>query len=159
MAKKMDDLTKAKLFYSGELILIAILLIVIATLELLGVLKISDNHRTIFNWITLFGGLWIVIDTIWSLISPKKRAKTCLLDKFTLLPLALYLITFDLLSITKVIKEPSLFQIMIPCALLYIAIAYTFQGIYHWFKPLESLVEAAKEDAKNSETKEETNKQ
>ena len=53
--KKLDDLTKIKLIYSGELILIAIVALVIGILQLTYVLTVKDLFRRIFNWVTIFG--------------------------------------------------------------------------------------------------------
>ena len=156
MKKKMDPFTKMKLFYSGELILIAIVFLVMAILDLTYVLHLKDTVITIFNWITLFGGLWLIIDFFWTLLSPKKRAKNCLLDKIISLPAGIYLITFDLIALIGNIDKTihyDFYRLGISIAFLYIAANYTFQGIYHWFHPVPMLLAefAAEEEKEKAE--------
>ena len=74
--KKLDDLTKIKLIYSGELIVIAIVALVIGILQLTQVLTVKELFRNIFNWVTIFGSPLLIITSIISLISPKRRKKT-----------------------------------------------------------------------------------
>ena len=95
MKKKMSAETKAKLFYSGELVLFAIAFLVIAILEFCQVIKISNRHHTIFNWVTIFGGSWLIADFIWALVDKKRRKRIALIDKIIHLPLGIYLISFD----------------------------------------------------------------
>ena len=94
--KKLDEKTKVKLIYSGELLVFAIVFFVIGLLEMLKVITISDTYHTIFNWVTIFGGVWLIADTIWALVSKKRQKRVSLLDKFIMLPLGIYLIAFDL---------------------------------------------------------------
>ena len=90
------QIRKIKLIYSGELLLIAVAFLVIGFLELFQVIRIKDIIQLIFKIVTLVGATWLVIDFIWTLLSPKKRAKNCLMDKAMLLPLAVYLYLFDI---------------------------------------------------------------
>ena len=97
MAKeKMSVEKKTKLFYSGELVFFAILFFVIATLEILGIIGKREIMMTIFNWITIFGGTWMIVDFLWVLLSKKRRKKNSLLDKAMFVPAGIYLITFDI---------------------------------------------------------------
>lgn len=73
--KKLDDLTKIKLIYSGELIVIAIVALVIGILQLTTVLEVKELFRNIFNWVTIFGSSLLIITSIYSLVSPKKKTK------------------------------------------------------------------------------------
>ena len=159
MKKKMDPLTKMKLIYSGELILVSIAVLVIGILELTLVIHLKDVVITIFNWVTIFGGLWIIIDFFWTLLSPKKRAKNCLFDKILVLPLGIYLLTFDLIALIGNIDKTvnyDFYRFGISAALLYIFVAYTFQGIYHWFRPLPMLIaELEKEQQEKAEDEKE----
>ena len=144
MKKKMDPLKKIKLIYSGELILIAVVALVIGILDLTYVIRINNTVLTIFNWVTMFGGLWIIIDFLWTLLSPKRRAKNALIDKIILLPLGTFLLTFDLIALIGNYSKDNqydFYRIGVSVALLYLSFAYTFQGIYHWFHPLPSLLE------------------
>lgn len=168
MKKKMDAFTKMKLIYSIELAVIALVALVIGILELTSVIHIKDVVITIFNWVTLFGGTIMVIDFIWTMTSPKKRAKSSLIDKFLMLPLGLYLIVFDLVVlIANYDKEIyyDIYKYCIGCALLYLAVIYLFQAIYHWKHPVPALLQelAAAEDEQKAKledgsSKEEDNK-
>ena len=73
--KKMSIETKTKLVYSIELSIIAVIFIVVATLELVGVIHFREWALIGFNWLTLFGGLWMIADFVWTLVSEKKRKK------------------------------------------------------------------------------------
>ena len=64
---------KYKLIYSGELLLIAVVFLVLGILKLTGVMTSKQPRIAIFNWITIFGGLWIITDLIWTLVSKKRR--------------------------------------------------------------------------------------
>ena len=96
MKKKMDTMTKAKLIYSGELFVFAIAFLVVAILEFTQVIKISERHHIIFNWVTLFGGSWLIADFIWALADKKRQKRIAMIDKIIHLPLGIYLIAFDL---------------------------------------------------------------
>ena len=135
MKKKLDTLTKAKLIYSGELLLFAIAFLVLAILEFTQVIKISDRHHMIFNWVTIFGGSWLIADFLWALLSKKRRKRVALLDKIIHLPLAVYLISFDLFCLITKPTNQLVFQYGIPSAISYLFVCYTFEGIYHFFFP------------------------
>lgn len=157
MAKeKMSAEKKTKLIYCGELILIAIVFIVIATLDITRVLHIRDWVLIAFNWVTLFGGLWIIADFVWTLVSPKKRAKNSLLDKALMLPVGVFFIVFDLYCLINQLGKTDVsydFRLyMMVSAFYYIAAIYIFQGIYHYKYPIPMLVAAIKE-AEEDETK------
>ena len=144
MKKKMDYVTKAKLIYSGELLLFSIVFLVIGILEMTEVIHIKDIVITIFNWVTLFGGTWVIVDFFWVLFSKKRRAKNSILDKACLLPAGIYLITFDLIALIGQVSKTdnyNYYRFGISSLLLYLGCVYIFQGIYHWFKPIPGLVE------------------
>lgn len=141
MAKKLSDEAKIKLVYSGELIIIAIVFLVLGILKITGVMKYDGGRRVFFNWLTLLGGFWIIIDFIWCLVSEKHRKKNCLLDKILNLPLGIYLLTFDIYCLVGPELQESIYVFGMCIVFFYVAINYSFQGIYHWFKPLPSLME------------------
>ncbi len=160
--KKMSDMTKVKLIYCGELLIIAIIFLVLGILKLTGVMGTSSTRQSIFNWVTLFGGTWVIIDFIWFLASKKRRAKNSLLDKCLNLPLGPYLITFDLICLITTESE-QFYTIGTSIVFLYIFFSYAFQGVYHFFKPNPAMIEAAEEEPQTpevevveSEIKEET---
>lgn len=143
------DIKKVKLIYSGELIVIAIVFLVIGFLELFKIMNISDNLQLIFKIITLVGASWITFDFIWTITSPKKRAKNSLMDKIMLLPAALYLFVFDIVGFVSP-RPYEYYQIGMPLIFFYIACAYIFQGIYHYYHPTPMvilMIEEAKQEA------------
>ena len=152
--KKVDPHKKMKLIYSGELLLFAILFLVIGILKLTGVMRYNETRRIIFNYITMFGGLWGIIDFLWGAISKKRRARICLLDKALLLPLILFLETFDIISLTMKPENEAFYVISTGCAFLYITVIYTFQAIYHYFKPIPGLFEDEEEEQKEENPQE-----
>ena len=143
---------KNKLLYSGELVLIAIAFIVIGILELLKVIKLSDRFQLIFKILTLVGATWIITDFVWTLLSKKRRANYPLMDKIMLLPLAVYLYSFDIAGFV-VARPYAYYQIGVPIAFFYIACAYMFQGIYHYYHPIPLLLQAIEEEKKEKEEK------
>lgn len=152
---KISEETKVKLVYSGELFVISIVFLVLGILKITGVMGYDETRRIIFNYITIAGGIWILIDFIWCLVSPKRRAKNCLLDKILNLPLGIYLLTFDILCLINGENyEQSFFVYGICIAFFYVTINYMFQSIYHYFKPLPMLmeeIEKTKENENNSQ--------
>lgn len=146
MKKKISDETKVKLIYSGELLIFALVFAAIAVLKILKVIPHNPTRTTVFNYITLAGCAWGLTDFIWTMVSKKKRAKACLLDKFTLLPLILFMITYDLISLIAKPENENFYVYMLSGALFYVAVIYIFQGIYHYFRPLESLMEELEKD-------------
>lgn len=150
MAKeKMSNEKKTKLIYSGELIFFALVFTVIAVLELTRVLHLRDWVLIAFNWITIFGGTWMIVDFFWVMFSKKRRPKNSLLDKALLVPLGIFLIVFDIICFTKQIQKVDIsydFRLyMMTSAFIYVAAIYLFQGIYHYFKPIPAIIEAIKE--------------
>ena len=85
MKKKIDELTKMKLIYSGELFLFAIVGAVLGTLFIVDVIHVKDWKKWVFTILTLIGGIYFVVDLIWSIVSKKKRKKVSLFDKITLI--------------------------------------------------------------------------
>ena len=146
MKKKMDMLTKAKLIYSGELFVFAIAFLVVAILEFTQVIKISERHHIIFNWVTLFGGSWLIADFIWALVDKKRQKRIAIIDKIIHLPLGIYLISFDLFCLISKPTDPNVFQYGIPSALAYICLCYIFESIYHFKYPVPGLVDIDKDE-------------
>ena len=149
----MDPHKKMKLIYSGELLLFAVIFLVVAILKLTGVMVYIEKRRIVFNWITIFGGLWGIIDFVWGAVSKKRRARICLLDKALLLPLVLFIETFDFISLIAKPENESFYVISIGCAFLYITVIYTFQAIYHYFKPIPGLFDDEEKKDENFQEK------
>ena len=155
MAKeKMSIEKKTKLIYSIELLVFVAIFIVIATLEILGIIGKREIMLIIFNWVTIFGGTWLIVDFFWVLFSKKRRKKNSLLDKALLLPLAVYFITFDILCFCNLSFITLEFRrLMMAIGFYYVAAIYLFQAIYHYYKPVPMMLQAI-EEAKQEEEKE-----
>ncbi len=136
---------KNKLIYSGELILFAVAFLILGVLELLKIINLSDRFQLIFKIVTLVGATWLVVDFLWTLLSPKKRANNDILDKIIMLPLAIYLYSFDIAGFV-VARPYEYYQIGVPIAFFYISCAYFFQGIYHYYRPIPLLLQAIEEE-------------
>ncbi len=163
MKKKLDALTKAKLIYSGELIIIAIVFLVVAILKFTNVIPYNATRHLVLNWITLFGGTWVIVDFVWALLSKKRRPRISLLDKALHLPAGIYLVTFDLFCIITRPDNPMIYRCGFPIAISYLCLCYIFEGIYHFYHPipgiLEAVVEVDDEEEKIEDTPEETLKE
>ncbi len=142
---------KTKLIYSGELLFFSILLIVLATLEILNIIGRRPIMLNIFNFVTAAGGTWMIVDFFWVLFSKKRRKKNSLLDKALLIPLGIYLITFDVICFVRMSemwKDETFNQfrrLMMGIAFYYMGGIFLFQAIYHYFVPVPTLVEAIQE--------------
>ena len=157
MAKaKMSDDVKVKLIYTIELLVFAVIFITIATLKLVRVLPYKELARIIFNWVTIFGGLWIITDFVWLMCSKRRRKKNSVLDKALVLPIGIYIITYDLICLIGP-KRPDMFYIiMVSIVLYYAGVIYIFQAIYHYFRPIPSIVQAIEEvERRNAEAEKE----
>ena len=141
MKKKMDFMTKAKLIYSGELALFAIAFIVIATLRITGVIPFDEKRALFFNWLTLFGGSWIIADFFWAVLSPKRRKRVAIIDKSIHLPVGFYLISFDLYCLIAKPANPDFYKFGISIVLFYLGACYTFEAIYHFYYPIPGLLD------------------
>ena len=141
MKKKMDFMTKAKLIYSGELLIFALAFLTIAILEFTQVIKISNRHHTIFNWVTIFGGSWLIADFLWAMLDKKRRKRIAIIDKILTVPLGIYLISFDLFCLIAKPTNQLVYQYGIPAVLAYLFLNYTFQAIYHFYYPIPGLLD------------------
>ena len=92
MKKPLDDLTKAKYIYSGELLAFSVAFTVLGILTMTGVIGVSENRVNWITWITLVGGSLLIANTIWFFCSKKKRAKGSWLDTLIILPVPLTMI-------------------------------------------------------------------
>ena len=146
---KMSIEKKNKLVYSLEMLIFAVVFIVIATLEVLNIIGKREVMMIIFNWVTIFGGTWMIADFFWVLFSKKRRVRNSLLDKALLLPLAVYLITFDIICFTgQSFVTMEFRRLMMGIAFYYFGADYLFQAIYHWFKPVPGMLESIEEEEK-----------
>lgn len=162
--KKMSDETKAKLTYSGELVVIALIVLVMGILRLTGVRGYNHSFRMIFNIITTAGAIYGIYNFVSYFVSAKKRAKTALIDVITVLPITLFLIGFDIYCYINVFPlseaqvTPEIKDICKYCmggVLVYAGITFLFQGIYHYFKPVPLLYKILEEAEKQAQEEQE----
>ena len=163
--KKLDELTKAKLLIQGEYLVISIIFLVLGILKLVGVYGTNEIRGRIFNFVTLIGGLWTVIDFCWSTFSKKRREKVTYLDKVLAFPLGLFLIVYNLISLIVWNNVPQWYRYGIGFVFIYAFLMLSFEAVYHWFYPTKALLEVLKEEEeeRNKESAEkeesETNKE
>lgn len=150
--EKMPLEKKVKLIYSGELIFFSLVFFVIATLEILGIIGKREIILIIFNWVTIFGGTWMIADFIWLMCSPKRRQKNSVIDKALLVPAGIYLITFDIICFTNASFVTLEFRrLMMGIVFYYLGSCYLFQGIFHWFFPIPGLLEDIRKEQEKAE--------
>ena len=141
MAKeKMSDEKKVKLIYSIEIGVFALIFFVLGVLKVLQIINTNMYVRIVFNWITLFGGAWMIADFIWVLCSKRRRAKNSLLDKALLVPLGIYLITYDLICLIGPTRDSSFYSYCMSAVFFYVGTVYTFEAIYHYWHPIPSIL-------------------
>lgn len=150
MKKKLDEVTKVKLIYSGELLVFSVVFLVLGILFLLGIITVADWKRWAFAILTCGGGAYFIGDFIWCLVSKKHRAKVSMLDKALVLPMAIPVFVFDILSFVFgwVSSEEGItyFRYALGISLLYYAAVYLFQAFYHWKHPIPGLLEGLDEE-------------
>ena len=153
MKQKMDPVKKAKIFYSAELFVIAAVFLTVGVLQLTRVLRINNTVLTIFNWVTLFGGLFVIFDFCWLMSSKKRQAKNSKLDKALLLPSGLFLVVFDLICIIKPVDKNldyDFYRFSIGSVLCYLAVVYIIEGFYHWKHPIPGFIEDITKEAEDN---------
>lgn len=155
--KKLDKETKVKLIYSGELLLFAILFLVFGILKFTKVMGSNPTTRLIFNIITLAGAAWGITDFIWAISSKKRQQRISMLDKVLILPLVIFMVTYDIICLTS--KQPNEFYLyMLGSAFLYISVIYTFEAFYHYRHPIPGLFEDDDEEDKPENSQEKPEK-
>ena len=142
----MNSVKKVKLLFLIEYLLIAALFIVLGTLFLTDVIKVAEWKRYVFTYVTLFGGAWLVIDFFWCMFSKSRRVKISMVDKWIIMPVGVVLIVFDIYAIINGCAETLPYRWVIGADLAYIGAAYLFQAIYHWYRPIPALLDAALAD-------------
>lgn len=156
--KKIDKEKKIKLIYSGELLLFAVIFLVFGILKITKIMGYSETRRIVFNWITIFGGAWGIADFIWAICSKKRQQRISMIDKILLLPLAIFIMTFDFISLIAKPANDNFYIYSVGIAFLYVAVIYTFESIYHYYKPIPGLFDDEKESKEEEPSKEESNK-
>ena len=144
--KKLDKETKFKLVYSGELLFFAVLFLAFSILKFTKVMGYNPSRILVFNWITIFGGAWGIADFIWAVCSKKRQQRISMIDKVTVLPLSLFIITYDLICFIAKPDNSNFYIYMIGGAFAYISVIYIFQAIYHFYHPIPGLLDDDEED-------------
>lgn len=148
-----------KIFFV-EYIVIAAILFLVGFLRLFNVMEYSETRLLVYNIITLIGAAYIFFDLYWNL-RPKKRKDFSLVDKIPPLCIAIFLLVFDILVLSKSVSDPNFIKYSV-VAVLFSAGAYAvFMGIYHYNKPQKMVLEAIEEayqEALKEEAEEEAKK-
>lgn len=152
--KKLSKETKIKLIYSGELLVFAILFLVFGILKFTNVMKYNPTRTLIFNIVTLAGAAWGITDFIWAIASKKRQQRISLLDKVLLLPLVLFMVSYDLICLIAKPSNEQFYLYMLGSAFLYVAVIYTFEAVYHFYHPIPGLFDED-EDEENPENSQE----
>lgn len=159
----MSEETKAKLVYSGEIGIIAIVFLVFGILRLTGVQGYDHTRRLIFNIITTVGAIYGIYNFISYFVSEKKRKKTALIDVITVLPISLALVVFNTYCYIYVAGLPAsevTEQMKAICSysmggiMTYASVTFLFQAIYHYYKPIPLLYLMLEEEKKEKEEQE-----
>ena len=159
MKQKMDPMKKVKLIYSGELLFFALIFITISILKFVGVIAYNSTRSAIFNWITIFGGSWLIADLIWALFDKKRQKRIALIDKFIHAPAGAYLIAFDLYCLISQTKDPNVFRYGVAAVLAYLGLCYTFEAIYHYYFPIPGLLDVVVEEDDETPNNDEPSKE
>ena len=165
MFKKIKSLpldVKLKLVYSGEIIAIALIALVIGVLKIVGVIPTKPTRLLIYNIISLLGACYLLFDFVWIIVSKKHRAKSCLLDKITVLPMMGYIFAFDVICFIDkangVTTDDNFVKYSVGAILISLGALYIFQGIYHYFKPTPQVIELIEDTERQLQEAEEEEK-
>ena len=144
MPDKEKLFKKYKLIFFLEYLAIFAILALIGFLRLFNVMKYSETRLLIYNIITLIGVAYIFFDLFWNL-RPKKRKDFSLIDKLPPLFIAIFLLVFDILVLSKIVTDPNFIKYSV-VAVLFTAGTYSLcMGIYHYKHPQKMLMEAVEE--------------
>lgn len=139
-------LKKTKAIFFIEYLAIAAILLTVGLLRLFDIIPYSERRLLIYNILTLIGAAWIFFDFTWFLVSKTKRAKNDLIDKIFPVPLAIFLVVFDILTLAKLIQDISFAKYCIVGVLMYATAMAIFLGVYHFQKPSKMLIAAVEEE-------------
>ena len=145
------ELKKAIKVYSIELIVFAVVFIVLGILVFTKVIQIGSFAQNIFPYVGIVGAAIMLTDWIWLLCSPKRRAKNAMIDKILLIPSSIALLVCNIYILVQGYTKDAndamfanvgqdFFQYLVGSALIYFAVIYTFEAIYHWYVPVPALI-------------------
>lgn len=144
MPDKEKLFKKYKRIFFIEYLVIASVLMLIGFLRMFDVIKYSENRLLVYNIITLIGVAYIIFDLYWNL-RPSKRADFSLVDKLPPLFIAIFLLVFDILVLSKTYTEQNFIKYSISLVLITAGCYSLFLGIYHFYKPQKMVLEAVEE--------------
>lgn len=142
---------KVKLIFLLEYIAISVILFTVGFLRLFGVIPNDEKRLLVYNILTLVGVAYIAFDSIWFAISKKKRERSDLIDKIFPIPLAIFLLVFDILVLAKINATEEFVKYSISSVLIYAGAFSLFLGIYHHFKPSKLVLQAIEEEVMKAE--------
>ena len=153
--KKLNKETKIKLIYSGELMLFAILFLLVGILKITNVMKYNATRTLVFNIITLVGAAWGFTDFFWAISSKKRQQRISLIDKILILPLTIFIVTYDLICLIAKPSNEKFYLYMLGFAFVYVAIIYCFQAVYHFYRPIPGLLDDEDEEEEKDQNSQE----
>ena len=127
-----------------EYIAIFAILVLVGFLRLFDIMAYSETRLLVYNIITLIGVAYIIFDLIWNL-RPAKRKDFSPVDKIPPLFLAAFLLTFDILVLSKTVTDPKFVKYSVVAVLFTAGIYSLCMGIYHYKHPQKMFVEAVEE--------------
>lgn len=151
----MDSIKKAKLMFSGELLIFAVIFAVLGSLILSHVWVLGGNFRMIFIFVTIAGCAWFFVDFFWTLLSKKRRTKNSLLDKVLPLPATGTILVTDIISLSYGLDNldatKELHQMAVGAVFAYFAFMYIVMAVYHYYHPIPMLLEEFEKEAKEQD--------
>lgn len=157
--KKLTELEKAKAIYTTELVVFAALFLILGVLFVARVISAIDWKQTLFVYATLIGGVLLIADFLWAVISKKRRRRIALIDKILLFPVALALLIFDICALALKIEDPVVFGLVIGIDFIILASIYVFEAAWHWFYPVPGLIDGPEEVSDEPEAREDQAKE
>ena len=139
-------LKKTKLIFFIEYLAIAAILLIIGLLRIFDIIPYNEKRLLAYNIITLVGAAYIFFEFTWFLLSKKKREKNDLIDKIFPVPLAIFLVIFDIMVLSKYIEDINFIKYCISGVILYAAAMSIFLGVYHYQKPSKMLLATVEEE-------------
>ena len=139
-------LKKTKIIFFIEYLAIAAILLTVGLLRIFDIIPYNEKRLLAYNIITLVGAAYIFFEFTWFLLSKKKRERNDLIDKIFPVPLAIFLVIFDIMVLAKFIEDINFIKYCISGVILYAAAMSIFLGVYHFQKPSKMLIATVEEE-------------
>lgn len=144
MVDKEKLFKKYQRMFFLEYLIIALILFAVGFLRLFDVLAFSSTRLLVYNIITLVGVAYIIFDLFWNL-RKDKRAYFSPVDKIPPLVLAMFLLVFDILTLSKIIIDTEVIKYCVVAVLFYAGAFACFMGFYHYKKPQKMVLDTIEE--------------